>query len=386
MRYSARNVSRALAWGLANRQWWLLSWWLRGKLRGVSLALDRLRRDGRSRPPYGITARLTMRCNLRCRMCHVVHSHDETVERLRERGDMPLEMAYRLIDDVAGRGTYICFSGGEPLLYHDLPAVLSRARDRRVMATMATNGQLLEERAEELVASGLKVLSVSVLGPPDVHNETVGVPDAFERLGSGVEAVERARRKLGSRTPVTVLNCPMTDLNVTRLAEIADVAADWPIAALHYQHMWFKPAEALALQRSAHRGLLEDDAFAAMGEADESAIDADALADQIDDLYCHPGRHPIAVFPPLSRAEVRRYYTDPLAPIGPPKAVCLWLFTFVHPNGEVSPCEGFNAGNLNDQSFMEIWNGERLREFRRTLLRSGTLPVCRRCCVFHRRY
>jgi MoaA/NifB/PqqE/SkfB family radical SAM enzyme len=92
------------------------------------------------------------------------------------------------------------------------------------------------------------------------------------------------------------------------------------------------------------------------------------------------------VFPPLSRAEVRRYYTDPLAPIGPPKAVCLWLFTFVHPNGEVSPCEGFNAGNLNDQSFMEIWNGERLREFRRTLLRSGTLPVCRRCCVFHRRY
>jgi len=386
MLHAARNTYRGLCWAVAERQWWLLPWWLHAKWRGLRVLSERLRRDGWSRPPLSITARLTMRCNLRCRMCHVVHAQDETAERLREVRDMPLDLAHRLIDELAPLGTYICFSGGEPLLYHELPAVISRAVERGVMTTVATNGTLLEDRAEELVASGLRVLSVSVLGPPDVHNETVSVPDAFERLARGVEAVTRVKAQRKTTRPVLVINCPMTDLNTSRLVEVAELVGDWPIGALHFQHMWFKPAEALALHESAHRGLLEEGAFAEMGEADESTVDTDALADEIDALLRRKRKHPIAIYPPLNRRTVRRYYLEPGTPVGPKKAVCLWLFTFVHPNGEVSPCEGFNAGNLNEHSFMDIWNGDRLRSFRRTLLASDALPICGRCCVFYRRY
>jgi MoaA/NifB/PqqE/SkfB family radical SAM enzyme len=386
MLHQTKNIRLGLSWLIAEGQWWLLPWYVRAKVRWFTARLDQRRGDGRSRPPLSITCRLTMRCNLRCRMCHVVHAQDETAQRLREVRDMPVELARRLVDDVAGRGTYLCFSGGEPLLYEPLPSVLAHARERRVMATMATNAQLLEERAEEIVDSGLTVLCVSLLGPPDVHNQTVCVPDAFQRLERGIAAVARAKQQRRTTRPVVVINCPMTDLNTDRLVEVADLVSEWPVSALHLQHMWFKPAEALSLQRSGHRGLLEESAFSEMGDADEHTVDPGALADEIDALTRRPRKHPIAIYPHLSREAIRRYYQEPRAAVGPKAARCLWLFTFVHPNGEVSPCEGFNAGNLNEQSFMDIWNGEKLRDFRLTLQHCGSLPICSRCCVFYRKY
>jgi len=382
---SARLGCRALGWAVSKRQWWLLSWFLGGQARRLTLPLDYRRQDGSSRPPLGVTLRLTMRCNLRCRMCHVVHSQDETARRLRETKDIPLDLARRVIDQLGEVGSYVCLSGGEPLLYRELPAVISHARDRGVVTTMATNGTRLEERAEELVTSGLKVATVSLLGPPDVHNATTCVADAYEGLAKGVQALEAAKTRHNSVTPITIINCPMTDLNATRLNEVADLVSGWPVAAVNFQHMWFKPAEAVQQQQAQHAGLLEQGAFAEMGDADEAQVDTEALADEVGTLLSRDDERPVVVYPELSRREMCQYYLEPATPVGPDNAVCLWLFTMIHPNGEVSPCEGFNAGNLNDQTLMEIWNGEKLRRFRRTLRDAGTLPVCRRCCVFFRR-
>jgi MoaA/NifB/PqqE/SkfB family radical SAM enzyme len=383
---SLRLGSRALGWAARHRQWWLLSWFTRGRLRALTLPFDYRRADGGSRPPLGVTLRVTMRCNLRCRMCHVVHAQDDTAERLRAVRDIPLGLAKSIIDQLAETGTYVCLSGGEPLLYRELPALISHARERGVVTTMATNATRLEERAEELVTSGLKIATISLLGPRDVHNETTCIPDAFERLAAGIRALDRVKREHGSVTPITIINCPMTDLNARRLNEVADIVSEWPIAAVNFQHMWFKPASAVEQQEACHAGLLEEGAFAEMGDADEAEVDVDSLATEVEALLRRRGAQPAVVYPDLGRQEMCQYYLEPTAQVGPDRAVCLWLFTMIHPNGEVSPCEGFNAGNLNDQTLMEIWNGEKLRRFRRTLRDAGTLPVCHRCCVFYRRH
>jgi len=381
-----RDAGRALGWAVRERQGWVTSWLLRSKLRALTLPLDRRRADGASRPPVGITLRLTMRCNLRCRMCHVVHSQDDTAQRLRETRDIPTDLALRLMDEIAEINAYVSLSGGEPLMHQDIGAVVRRASERGVVAMMATNGTLLAERADELVAGGLKLCSISLLGPPDIHNESACVPDAFERLREGVYALEEARKRHGTVTPVTAINCPITDLNAGRLVEVADVVADWPVSVLHFQHMWFKPAEAVALQERCHGGLLEEGAFGEMGDADQTTVDVEALADEVDALLGRSRKRPILVYPHLSRKNIRRYYHEPLTHLGPKQALCLWLFTTVHPNGEVSPCEGFNAGTLDGQSLMEIWNGEPMRDFRRQLRDAGSLPICGRCCVLFRRY
>jgi radical SAM protein with 4Fe4S-binding SPASM domain len=45
--------------------------------------------------------------------------------------------------------------------------------------------------------------------------------------------------------------------------------------------------------------------------------------------------------------------------------------------------ERYALGNLVEQSFQEVWNGERMREFRRTVNSDQPLPPCRRCPMLY---
>ena len=67
-----------------------------------------------------------------------------------------------------------------------------------------------------------------------------------------------------------------------------------------------------------------------------------------------------------------------------PKAKCKvpWKAATIVANGDViinNRCSEFKAGNIREQSFGEIWCGERYQTFRRELKRVGYFPVCYRC-------
>jgi len=80
-------------------------------------------------------------------------------------------------------------------------------------------------------------------------------------------------------------------------------------------------------------------------------------------------------------------FNDYLKPHGYPLCHGHRLVPFVWHNGDVAVCAyhfgkpEFIFGNLNEQSFEEIWNGER----RATMLRDGVavIPACQRCCKNH---
>ena len=65
------------------------------------------------------------------------------------------------------------------------------------------------------------------------------------------------------------------------------------------------------------------------------------------------------------------------------KRDCYFVYrgAFIYPNGDVVPCESFRftMGNINKESFMEIWNSEKYLKFRK-VLKKGLLPGCARCC------
>lgn len=64
-----------------------------------------------------------------------------------------------------------------------------------------------------------------------------------------------------------------------------------------------------------------------------------------------------------------------------------WFSMLVLPGGEVKPsCAcGILAGNLNDQSLMEIWNGQVYIDFRKRLL-DGDLSLCGDCYTHRKRH
>jgi radical SAM protein with 4Fe4S-binding SPASM domain len=81
-------------------------------------------------------------------------------------------------------------------------------------------------------------------------------------------------------------------------------------------------------------------------------------------------------------ADIRRYYSDHTWHCGYPNCESIYHVAEISPDGRITPCrdyQDYTSGNINNESFYAIWNGEKSKEFRRQM-KLGLMPVCTRCC------
>lgn len=129
-------------------------------------------RSGRA--PLFVSWVLTEYCNLRCEYCACP---DIAAREL--RGDRCLQ----LVDEMAALGTRrIKFTGGEPLVRKDLPALIERARSRGIAVALNTNGTLVPARIDALREAAS--VSLSLDGPPAIHDAHRGVGQTDEVLAA----------------------------------------------------------------------------------------------------------------------------------------------------------------------------------------------------------
>jgi len=117
--------------------------------------------DTLSRPLTSLRLSLTDRCNLRCRYC----MPEEEYVWLPRASILSFEEIQRLVGIFAGLGVKkVRLTGGEPLLRHDVPALVALlARESRVTdLALTTNGMLLAGAAADLRAAGLHRVTVSL--------------------------------------------------------------------------------------------------------------------------------------------------------------------------------------------------------------------------------
>jgi len=112
------------------------------------------------------------RCNLSCAYCNEYDSYSKPV---------PITTMLRRIDRLAELGTtVITISGGEPLLHPELDLIIARARKRKMIAGMITNGYLLTaDRIGRLNRAGLDHLQISIdnVQPDEISKKSLKVLD-----------------------------------------------------------------------------------------------------------------------------------------------------------------------------------------------------------------
>jgi cyclic pyranopterin phosphate synthase len=117
--------------------------------------------DRFGRPLRSLRISVTDRCNMRCGYCM---PEDEYAWLPRE-SILTFEELARLTAIFTGLGvTKVRLTGGEPLLRHDLPTLVSllAARGELTDLALTTNGILLERSAHALHAAGLHRVTVSL--------------------------------------------------------------------------------------------------------------------------------------------------------------------------------------------------------------------------------
>ena len=139
--------------------------------------------DSYGRKVTGLRIALTPRCNLNCIYCH----HEGEVN---PEGEISDEMVASVARAAAKLGVRsIKFTGGEPLLRHDL-AGLIREMPQELNLSLTTNGILLAEQARSLAKAGLDRVNVSLdsLNPETYMAITGGMEGDLEKVLAGIDA------------------------------------------------------------------------------------------------------------------------------------------------------------------------------------------------------
>ena len=319
-------------------------------------------------------------CNARCVMCDIgLKNRSSQFYQILNRGrEFEIEKLEKFINEVKDFKPRIGLTSTEPLLYSHLTQAVKIINDAGLECEVTTNGLLLPKMGEELCKVGLSVLNVSIDGPEEVHDEIRGVKGIFHNAMTGIEMTQK--RKDASKVYISTTISPLNQEYLYETAKLMDsIGVD-----LHmFTHLNFVNSE----MKEAHNELFNGKYPAtesSVGVIDPSQVDINILFQQIKKIKKDFDK--VTFIPEgYSREELDVFYKQPLKFLpNHRKCVSAWHTAEIAADGRVFPtsrCYNVKLGNIYEALFKDIWNGKRMREFRRDLINSGgAFPACSRCC------
>lgn len=155
--------------------------------------------------PTGRTYRVvqvhpTRRCNLRCLHCYSSSGPEESEE-------LPLDLLRQAMTDAADLGyNAMGVSGGEPLVYRPLRALLEHARSLGMITTVTSNGMLLDERRLAALQGVTSLLAISLDGVPASHDRMRNSELAFDTMVRRLAGVRESGVPFGFIFTLTLHN------------------------------------------------------------------------------------------------------------------------------------------------------------------------------------
>jgi Fe-coproporphyrin III synthase len=155
-------------------------------------------------PPV-IQVHPSLHCNLRCHHCY-------TSSGPQLRGELPIDCLRVVLDDAWALGyRQLAVSGGEPLLYEHLGALLAHARSLGMFTTVTTNGMLATEKRWAPLAPLVDLLAISIDGIGDDHDQIRGQHGAFAKTIANLPAIRASGCDFGFIFTLTQYNVDSLD-------------------------------------------------------------------------------------------------------------------------------------------------------------------------------
>ena len=133
--------------------------------------------------PERLTVAITALCNLRCIGCRYGRDY-------MPKAQLAPEVVCDLLSDAAAVGFPIVrLYGGEPLLHPQLPLFIQHAIRVGIKPAITTNGILLQKRAADLYAAGLRVITIGYYGFGENYDQYVSRNGAFLQLERSIVSV-----------------------------------------------------------------------------------------------------------------------------------------------------------------------------------------------------
>jgi len=308
---------------------------------------DTIRTAWNSKQLVSALVELTYACNLNCWFCY---------NDLRLKGRALGRSQYLgFFRDLQQLGVLnLILSGGEPLAHPHFFELGRAARDLGFVVRVKTNGHALGPRLAKRLREEVDpfVVEVSLHGAePETHDRQTGVPGSHQRLLENI----RAMRGEGLRIKA---NCTLTRWNEEEVEPMYEIADELGI------------------------NLCVDPEVTARDDGDQSPLNIAASDEGIRNLYrvmLDRSRKNEAI------ASLKARF-DQMTPVSTDHHCGAGSSAIaIDPFGEVYPCVQFrrSAGNLHDQSIIDIWRGSPLLEETREITRQVKLKVDQEGVIGH---
>jgi len=330
--------------------------------------------------------KLTSACNLRCVMCGQYGvkgvMNDCAAEEV--KNILPLETWKKFIDEIAPRRPVTYIWGGEPFLYPDLFPLARYMVKKGLFVSVNTNGTLMERHAEEIVRDKWGTIFVSLDAFRDVNDELRG-KGAYDKVIAGFKAINREKEKQKAKYPMLTIVTVVTNKNYMDLENLTEASREYNID-LHVMNLGtYTNDNIVAAQKRFMKEKfdIDIDFLDAYNTGYNLGIDGEKLHGILQNIHKKDHKHPILTVPVLNPEKTHTYYAELETPV---RNHCIvpWCQANVNYNGDVHFCADYPdyiLGNIKEQSFKDIVNGDRANLFRKTIheCEGGMFPGCLRC-------
>ncbi|MBT3669109.1 MAG: radical SAM protein [Chloroflexi bacterium] len=281
--------------------------------------------------PFKVDIALTYGCNNNCPHCY------NEADRFSLQS-LELEKWKIVIDKIVELGVpHLILTGGEATLHPELPEIINYADSSGMIVGLNSNGRYLahESYMNKLASSGLNHVQITLgSNQEEVHNAMMGAK-SFKQTVNGIETA------IDSGIHV-ITNTTLMRSNMDHAEEIIDFLYD------------------LGIRTFAMNGMI----YSGGGFADPNAItekEMPALLVRVRDHAQRLGMRFLWYTPTeycrLSPVELE---------IGAKRCNAGEYSMCIEPNGDVLPCQSYyvSAGNIINDPWEEIWQGELFRSFR----------------------
>ena len=289
--------------------------------------------------PIALAIEPTTSCNLRCPECP-----SGLRSFTRPTGTLLFPTFKKLINELKDTLAYLTFYfQGEPFLNKEFLDMVAFASKNKIYTATSTNAHYLDPKtAEKTVNSGLDRIIISLDGTTQETYEQYRVGGNINKVFEGTKNIVDAKRNLKSKTPYIVFQYLVVAPNEHQIDEAKTLAK-----SLGVDEIAFKTAQVYDYEN---------------------------------------GNNLIPTKEKYSRYIKQKNGTYKLkrkAPID--NCWRMWHSAVVTWDGKVVPCcfdkdAEHEMGNIEEQSFNQIWNNDQYKRFRSTLLNGReNIEMCKNC-------
>lgn len=302
-------------------------------------------------------------CNCRCVMCDIWKANRNKQEISRDVLAKHID-AFRKL-----KVKWVVFSGGEALMHSNLWALCEMLKELNIKITILSTGLLLKKYADQ-VAKWSDEVTVSLDGSAGIHNKIRNIPNAYQKLESGVKALLEADPdfRITGR-------CVLQRLNYFDLPNIIESAADLGLSQISF---FDADVSSTAFNRPQR---WEPERVADVALTTEEVAEFREIIEKTIDEHRDRFANGFIAESPEKMRRLATYYSALNGDDELPAVRCNapWVSAVVEANGTVRPCFFHRTmGNIHEKSLPDILNSADARRFRQQLDVKQD-PICRKC-------